>query len=434
MKKVLIITYYWPPSGGAGVQRWLKFTKYLREFGWEPVIYTPENPEAPAIDHSLEKDIPEGITVIKTPIREPYTLYKRFVGKKKDDSIKAGFLSEKKNPGLAEKISVWIRGNFFIPDARRFWIKPSIKFLTKYLTENPVDALVSTGPPHSMHLIALGVKKALNIPWLADFRDPWTNIDFYDKLMLTKSSDRKHKRLEKAVLSGADVRVTVSRNWAEDFHKLGAENVEVITNGFDPEDFEFAQSEPAKSFQLVHIGAMNGDRNPQLLWHVLGELCKSDPVFNKHLEIVFIGQTDWSVKQKIEENGLTSHVKMISYLPHDEVLVKASQAFLLLLPLNDTPNVEGIIPGKLFEYLAIKRPILCIGSKTGDSAHIIHETKAGTVVDFKDKESMKSAIENYYKNFTLGQRVHQPENARINNYSRKQLTGKMAGLLNQITA
>src|SRR5687768_9770887 len=173
-KKVLIITYYWPPSGGSGVQRWLKFVKYLRDYGWEPIVYTPSNPESPVNDDSLAKDIPSGITILKTEIREPYGLYKRFIGRKKDEKISAGFLTEKKKPKFAERIAVWVRGNFFIPDARKWWIKPSISFLSDYLTKNKVDAIVSTGPPHSMHLIAMGVKKKTGIKWLADFRDPWT--------------------------------------------------------------------------------------------------------------------------------------------------------------------------------------------------------------------------------------------------------------------
>src|SRR5687768_13552946 len=186
-KKVLIITYYWPPSGGSGVQRWLKFVKYLRDYGWEPIVYTPSNPESPVNDDSLAKDIPSGITILKTEIREPYGLYKKFIGRKKDEKISAAFLTEKKKPKLAERIAVWIRGNFFIPDARKWWIGPSVSFLSDYLSKNKEDAIVSTGPPHSMHLIALGLKNLpapkeslrtgkagkLNIKWLADFRDPW---------------------------------------------------------------------------------------------------------------------------------------------------------------------------------------------------------------------------------------------------------------------
>ena len=205
MKRVLIITYYWPPSGGAGVQRWLKFVKYLRNYGWEPIVYTAENGEMPVIDPSLEKDIPNNTTVLKTKIWEPYSFYKTFIGKKQNEKINASFLSENKKPSLTEKISVWIRGNFFIPDARKFWIKPSVKHLSNYLKSNPVDAIISSGPPHSMHLIALGIKKQFpKLKWVADFRDPWTNIDFYKELMLTSASDRKHKQLEKEVLLHAD--------------------------------------------------------------------------------------------------------------------------------------------------------------------------------------------------------------------------------------
>ncbi len=262
LRKVLIITYYWPPSGGAGVQRWLKFSKYLHEYGWEPIIYTPENPEAPSQDFTLLKEIPKGITIIKTPIWEPYEFYKKLVGMKKGEKVNAGFLNEKKKPALAEGFSTWIRGNFFIPDARKFWIKPSVKYLNNYLKQNPVDAIISTGPPHSMHLIALGVKKKLNIPWLADFRDPWTDIDFYHHLRLTKWADKKHKRLELSVLKNADIVTTVSNNWGKDLEKIYSRKVDIVTNGFDPEDFAAANQTLDTMFTLTHIGSLNKDRNP----------------------------------------------------------------------------------------------------------------------------------------------------------------------------
>ena len=293
MKRVLIITYYWPPSGGAGVQRWLKFVKYLRNYGWEPVVYTARNPEAPALDHSLIKDVPEGLEVIRQPIWEPYTLYRNFVGLKKDVKISSGFLSENKKPGLAEKVAIWLRGNLFIPDARKFWIKPSIKFLTNYLQEYPVDAVVSTGPPHTTHLIALGIKKKLGLPWLADFRDPWTKIDFYDKLMLTPIADRRHHLLEKTVLKAADKIVTVSWSWAVDFEGLGSPRTDVITNGFDPDDFLDTNRDKPETFLLTHIGSLNKDRNPEFLWRVLGKMAKPDASFRQLLKIRFIGKTDF---------------------------------------------------------------------------------------------------------------------------------------------
>ena len=432
MKKVLVITYYWPPSGGAGVQRWLKFVKYLREFGWEPVIYTPENPEVPAIDKSLEKDIPEGITVLKTKVWEPYTAYKRFVGRKKEDSIKAGFLSEKKNPTLTEKISVWIRGNCFIPDARKFWIKPSVKYLLKYLKDNSVDSMVSTGPPHSMHLIALRIKKKMNIPWLADFRDPWTNIDFYDKLMLTKLADRKHKRMEQNVLKSADKLITVSWNWALDFQKLGADNVEVVTNGFDPDDFSSINFKPSYKFEIVHIGSMNKDRNPLVLWEALHELINEKDIFSQDLKLTFVGQTDYSVFEALEKSGLSEYAEKINYKPHDELMKSAGNAGVLLLPLNNTPNVNGIIPGKIFEYLALKRPVLCIGPEDGDSARILKECNAGSVADFNDKQKMKSILLQLYSDFKSGRNSIVGNKEAMDRYSRKRLTEEIAGLLNEM--
>lgn len=430
MKKVLIITYYWPPSGGAGVQRWLKFVKYLRDYNWEPVIYTPKNPEAPAIDNSLLDDVPENITVLKKPIWEPYTFYKKFIGKKKEDKINAGFLSESKKPKFTEKISVWVRGNFFIPDARKYWIKPSIKYLTKYLQKNKVDIIVSNGPPHSAHLIALGIKQKLNIPWLADFRDPWTNIDFYDKLKLTSWANRTHKRLENEVLCKADKIVTVSRNWAKDFEKLGAKNIEVITNGFDNEDFNFSDEKVSEYFLLTHIGSLNKDRNPKFLWKVLKEICEENPQFKNDLKIKFIGKTDFSVFEYLKKINLMFCVEKDNYLPHHKVLQQSVKSTILLLLLNNTPNVLGIIPGKIFEYLAARRPILCIGTTNGDSAKIIKESNSGVVIDFNQKSELKNQLKLYYNLYQTGKLSVQSTN--IQKFSRKELTRKMSVIFDEL--
>ena len=431
MKKVLVITYYWPPSGGAGVQRWLKFVKYLREFGWEPIVYTPENPEAPAVDESLLKDIPPNLIVIKQPIWEPYNLYKGLIGQKKDEKINAGFLTEKKKPGLAEKISVWIRGNWFIPDARKFWIKPSIKFLSEYLKKNPVDAMDSTGPPHSMHLIALGLKNKLNLPWLADFRDPWTNIDFYDKLLLTKSSDEKHKKMELEVLKNADSVVAVGWKMADDLKKISGQKIEVITNGYDEDDFSIKQIDLDKKFSIGHIGAMNADRNPKMLWAALSELLSENENLTKDLKINFIGKTDYSVINYLEKNKLSSFVTKTDYLSHEKITEAMQASQILLLALNNTPNTLGVISGKLFEYIAAKRPILAIGKENGDAAQIIKETGAGTICDFEDKKKMKTEISTMYDLFRQNNLSVTSTNSL--NYSRKFLTGKLADILNNLT-
>ena len=210
--------------------RWLKMSKFLPELGWQPIIYTPENPDSSVTDKSLIHEIHPDIVELKTPIWEPYDFYRKLTGKKSGTKFKAGYISEASTGNWKNKLSVFIRGNFMIPDPRKFWIKPSVKYLSGFLKDNHVDAMVSTGPPHSMHLIALGIKKKFDIPWIADFRDPWTQIDFYDKLRLTRCADKKHHKLENKVLQKADHVVTVSPGCAADLKTIAAKNVEIVFN------------------------------------------------------------------------------------------------------------------------------------------------------------------------------------------------------------
>lgn len=430
-KKVLIITYYWAPSGGAGVHRWLKFVKFLRDFGWEPIIYTPSNPEVSANDDSLCKDVPKNLTILKTNVWEPYNLYKKFIGVKKDVKVNAGFLSETKKPKLTEKIAVWLRGNFFIPDARMFWIKPSIKFLKKYLSENKIDVIVSSGPPHSLHRIALKIHKHTKIPWLADFRDPWTSIDFYDQLMLTSIADKIHHKMEKEVLTTATKVVTVSDNCAKDMKKLCNREIDIITNGYDEQDFINDKNIKPDIFRLSHIGAINKDRNPIVLWQSLAELVVENQEFAKNLQIELVGKVDISVTENIKKAGLENFTKKISYLSHNEAVEHEFSAAVLLLLINNTPNSNGIAPGKLFEYLATQRPILCIGPEDGDSAKIINECNAGQVVNFDDKQKMKQVLCELFNNFKKGNFTNL--NSKTNKYSRLNLTNKLANLLDEIS-
>jgi glycosyltransferase involved in cell wall biosynthesis len=427
LKKVLIISYYWPPSAGAGVQRWLKFSKYLRDFGWEPVVYTPENPESPHDDHSLLSDIPHGMLQLKRPIREPYQLYKLFTGRSGKEKFQPGFLNERKKPGLADQAARWVRGNFFIPDARKFWIRPSVNYLSAWLRDHPVDALVSTGPPHSMHLIALKLKQRLGIPWLADFRDPWTRIDFYHKLRLTRWADRRHRYLENLVLTTADRVVTVSRHVASELEGISGRSVEVVANGYDPEDFREIPPFDYGKFSLTHLGYMNADRNPHALWAALAGLVKEVPGFSDDLQIKLIGKTDVSVTGTLEKLGLKGFVRNLQYLPHAQALQEAGNSSVLLLPLNRTPNALGIVTGKLFEYLALKRPILCIGPPTGDAAAIIRKSGSGTTAGFDDWEAVKEVLSEWYSAFKQKRLAWQ--GSGTGPYSRVALTEKMAGLL-----
>lgn len=428
-KKVLIITYYWPPSGGSGVQRWLKFTKYLRDFNWEPVIYTPENPETPVEDNSLFRDIPEGITVLKKRIWEPYSFYKKFLGQKEEDKIQTGFLTEKKKPKRKEKISVWIRGNLFIPDARKFWIRPSVKYLTTYLKKNPVDIIISTGPPHSMHLIALGLKKRLNIPWLADFRDPWTNIDFYKDLLLTPRADNKHKKLEQSVLKEADSLIVVGSTLKKEYENLGAEKVSVITNGFDQDDYKDDDICLDKKFSILHVGTITYSRNPKDFWSVLSELVNELQDFADDLEIKLIGKTDLSVDENIAKLDLQKFVRKKNYLPHKEAIQEQQKSHVLFLSINNTQNAKGIITGKLFEYLAARRPVLAIGPTDGDVAEILNITNAGRISGFGENTRLKNHILALYHNYKKGKL--QINAGDVSKYSRKNLTEELVKLLNE---
>jgi len=430
MKKVLIVTYYWIPSGGAGVQRWVKFTKYLRDFGWEPIIYTPENPEYPSVDHSFEKDIPSDITVLKTPIWEPYNVYRNLTGKK-NQSINAGFISENKKQGWKDKLSIWIRGNFLIPDPRRFWIKPSVNYLTDYLQKNPVDALITTGPPHSMHMIGLGLKK--NIPalhWVADFRDPWTNIDFYKDLNLTGIADKIHHRLEAEIVRKTDQVVVVSNDMKQEYELLNPQKIDVISNGYDEDDDQNEIIGLDEKFTISHIGTLNVARNPNILWKVLSELCVEIPKFKSDLQIQLVGKVDFSVLEAIRMNGLQDQLLKIDYLSHREAIAKQRSSQVLLLLINNSGNAKGILTGKFYEYLAAKRPILGVGPTDGDAAAVLQETGGGVMVGFTDEKTTKQSIVDYYERYKSN--TLNVQTGSVEKYSRRSLTGQLATLLNTL--
>ncbi len=430
MKKVLIVTYYWPPSGGSGVQRWLKFVKYFREFGWEPIVYTAENGEYPMIDASLGKDIPLGVTVLKQPIWEPYHLYKRFVGQKQEERMIMASLSENKSPSLLSQIATFVRGNFFIPDARRFWIRPSAKYLTKYIQENQIDALVTTGPPHTMHIIGQKVQAATGIKWLADFRDPWTAIDFYKDLMLTPIADAIHHRMEKNVLQKADSVVVVSELRKPQFEELYMRDYEVITNGYDESDMQSEIEPDAAYFSIAHIGLMNKDRNHPVFWEALSEMVKENPTFAAKLKIHFVGKYDNSLHPIIAQYSMLEYVAFTDYLPHKEVMPFQKKAQVLYIPASNVFSAKLQLPAKLFEYLAAKRPILCIAPEVSDVALIINDTKAGYVSDFYDKAKFKQNVETLFQAYQNGTLQVEPQG--VAQYARRNLTEKMAKVLNKM--
>ena len=424
MKKALIITYYWPPAGGSGVQRWLKFVKYFRDFGIEPIVYTVENPNYPILDESLQNDVPENIEVLKLPIWEPNNVLS-FFGKKKTES--AGFLNP--NPSFLGKMLQNVRANYFIPDARMFWIKPSVNYLKKYLSENKIDAVITTGPPHSLHLIGLKLKQQLNIKWIADFRDPWTEIDYFHQLPLSEKAIKKHHYLEQEVLKNADAVLVVGKTMKENYVDFNP-NTFTITNGFDGEIADSKEVLDAK-FTLTHIGLMNADRNAKMLWKVLAEICEESESFKQDFQLKLIGKLDPSVLNDISKYKLENNVEIINYLSHKEVIQFQKKAQVLLLVVNDVPSAKGIITGKIFEYLMAKRPILAIAPTRGDLAEILNSTNAGVTIDFEDREQLKTNIVNLYSQFKKGELEVDSKN--IEQFHRKQLTKKVAEIINRIT-
>jgi len=422
--KVLIVTYYWPPAGGSGVQRWLKFVKYFRDFGIEPVVYTVENPNYPILDESLNNDIPKGIEVLKQPIFEPNNILSLF-GKKKTES--AGFLNP--NPSFFGKILQYIRANYFIPDARKFWIKPSVNYLKKYISKNNIDAIITTGPPHSMHLIGLKLKQQLGVKWIADFRDPWTEIDYFHQLPLSKKAVKKHHFLEQEILLNANVVLVVGNTMNKNYSKF-SNNVVTITNGFDGELITSETNLDSK-FTITHIGLMNADRNPKMLWEVLAEIISENKDFSKDFKLKLIGKVDASVIEEITINNLDENVQLIDYVAHDEVIEYQKKSQVLLLLLNNVPSVKGIITGKIFEYLMVNRPILAIAPKDGDLAEILNETNAGVVVDFEESTTLKNTILELYSKYKQGDLSVNSKN--IDQFHRRELTNKVAKILKELT-
>ncbi|NIJ46024.1 glycosyltransferase involved in cell wall biosynthesis [Wenyingzhuangia heitensis] len=414
--KVLIITYYWPPAGGSGVQRWLKFVKYLQDFGITPVIYTVENPDYPVTDETLQADIPEGIEVVKQLIWEPYQLVS-FFSKNKNVKTSAGFLGTKK--GVMSKVATYIRANYFIPDARMFWIKPSVAYLENYLSENKIDTIISTGPPHTTHVIALKLKQQNNIRWIADFRDPWTEIDYFHQLPLTKKSIKKHEKLEQQVLKIADEVLVVGQTMKESYD-IFSKNVHVITNGFDGD--LSSETNLDNEFTITHIGMLNADRNPLILWQALSELKKKIT-----FKVQLIGKVAIEVKESIKEFDLSESVSFVDYVPHEEVKTYQQKSQVLLLAVNNVPSAKGIITGKIFEYLQAQRPIVAIAPKNGDLAVIIEKAKAGFVVDFNETEKLKEILVDLHTQYK--QKNLQINAVGVTQYHRKALTAQLANII-----
>ena len=401
--------------------------KYLPDFGYEPHVYIPENPTYPLLDEKLLSEVSENAIIVKNKIFEPYGFASVF-SKKKTKDISSGIIPNKKKQSFIEKAMLWIRGNVFIPDARIFWVKPSIVFLRKYLVENNIDTVITTGPPHSLHLIGLQLKKEMQINWITDFRDPWTTIGYHKELKLSNWAAKTHKNLEKEVLNACDSVIVTSPTTKKEFEVITSKPISVITNGYDVE--HTIPKTKDEKFTLAHIGSLLSERNPTMLWEVLNELVSENASFASHFELKLIGAVSNEVVLTIKEHNLGQYMNLLGYVSHERALQEQKSSQVLLLIEINSPETKCIIPGKLFEYMVSERPILALGPIGADFEQIIKSTNTGVFFTYEEKEALKSQISVYFEAFlNKSLNVHA---VGLQKYSRKSLTGDLARLLDSI--
>jgi glycosyltransferase involved in cell wall biosynthesis len=432
-KKVLIITYYWPPSGGSGVQRWLKFVKYLPQFGWEPYVFTPQNPAFAIQDHSLLRNVPEEAEVIHFPIWEPYETFfslSRWFGKRKGGKP-VDFVS-RKDPSLIKKITIWLRGNLIVPDPRIFWVRPSVKFLHDFLSDNHIDKVITTGPPHSIHLIGYFLKKKNHrLVWLADFRDPWSQWGLLDSLRVSGPVRNVHRRLEQKVLTRADIVTTITPFYVRQFEKLGKRKVDLLTNGYDEDDFRELKIVRNEKFLIRHVGIVNEKCDPRPFMTALATLITGSDEFAADVRVEFIGEVHSDFRAFVTKNDVLEPVTTFTpTMPHKELLSIYGSSSLLLLVLEGYRDAEGYMPGKLFEYLATGLPILGVGPVNGDAGYLLQESGAGKMASGSDTKGICDVVMDSYRLWKTDMPVGTGRSAP-EVFTRKSITGKLIALLDR---
>jgi len=424
-KKVLIISYYWPPAGGVSVQRVLKFCKYLPDFDIQPYILTVKDGSYPTIDEALIKEIPANVDVFRSNSIEPFRIYNFLRGKtgKSVPMVEAGI----KNKTLIQRIAEFIRANLFIPDARVGWYFFAIKAARGIIEREKIDVIITTGPPHSTHLIGLYLKRKCDVKWIVDFRDPWVELFASNFLPRTKLTLLIDRWFEDRVVRKADKIILVGKQLAGRFNlEKFMSKTEVITNGFDFElDKSFGQNRNEKKFVIRYIGTFFSSQNIPAFWQTLNELLSKEECFKEKLVIEFIGKVDDEIKSEIEILGLSAYVVYRGFVTHSEAIELMTSADCLLLSIPNVENNEAILTGKLFEYVACKKPIVCFGPANGDAADIIRSTDSGRVFDYNNDSNLLDFLRSIYRgNFSLSFK-----NTEL--YSRKNLTKRLAEIIRE---
>ncbi len=431
-KKVLIVCYYWPPAGGPGVQRWLTFTKYLPEFEITPIVYVPENPNYPIVDETLNSEISSEITILKHPIKEPYR-FASLLSRKQTKSISSGLVPKNEKQSILQKMMLYVRGNFFIPDARVGWVKPSVSFLEPYILENDITTIITSGPPHSMHLIGMSLKERIDrkrkdkkLKWITDFRDPWTTIGYHDKLKMTPKTEQRHKHLEQQVLQNADTIIVTSPTTKKEFEAITDQPIQLITNGYDT-DIQSSKNDLNDNFIISHVGSLLSGRNPDILWKVISKLLNEDSVFKNQFKLRLAGAVSQEVLDSIKSYELDTYLENLGYVSHDDALKLQRESDILLLIEIDAPITKGILPGKLFEYLAANRPILALGPKGADIQSILEQTQSGSYLHYDNEEKLEDTLLSLFRSRTENQ--WKSNHTEVIKYHRKSLALQLSKLL-----
>ena len=417
--KVLIITYYWPPSGGPGVQRWLKFVKYLPNFDIQPVVLTvdPKHAEYPVLDYSLETDIDPELKVYRTNCKGVYDWYKKLTGS--ETAPYSGFANESK-PGLLQKVARFIRGNFFLPDARRGWIRFAFAEACRIIEKYGIDAIVTTGPPHSTHLIGLKLKKKYGVKWIVDFRDPWTTIFYNDSLYQTRRAQKINRRYEQSVLDACDHLLLVSVG--QEQLSVSPQKVTFIPNGFDSVDFNTKETVLPEIFTICYTGTIAGSY-PTAQVLASFEHLKECTAF----KLLFVGKVAGNIRKDFS-NALGNAVEFIDFVSHPEAINFMMSSHILLLIIPKTENNQYIVPGKLFEYMATGKPVLVVGPPESMAARIVRQANAGEAFAYDDAEGMKNFLLRQYQNQSKGI-YPDPDWEVISQFSRERLTQRLAEII-----
>jgi len=422
-----VITYYWPPAGGPGVQRVLKFVKHLPEYGWQPCVLTVRDGEYPSRDPSLVQEVPADCAVYRTAALEPGPLYRRLVGMRASEPIPVATLA-RTGGGWRRRMSDWIRLNLFVPDAKIGWLPYGVRAGRRVIAREQPDVLLSSSPPATVHLIARRLAQASGLPWVADYRDPWTRIFHYAAAQRTRWAAARDRRLERRTLAAADTRVTINPLVADQLAgEASAGWFRLVPNGFDEDDFpDDPELTPAERFTLCYAGNLTTQQNPARLWRAIANLAARDQTFADTFRFVHLGVMEPAIRREIEAAGVLRFCELRGYVPHAEAIVALRRAHVLLLVIPDAPGNEAIATGKIFEYLATGNFVLGVGPLQGAAARLLEECSAGVMRPHAT--SLEEILRERYLSWRRGERW-EVDKAAVSRYTRRRLTGELAAIL-----